>query len=81
MPPRGLAIAGREFNEFWCSQGQAWLGLSAVSHRCLLCARYLLGKSDLSSTLPACPVTPDTGRCGWESGAVAGTQKRRGFSW
>lgn len=44
MPPRGLAIAGREFNEFWCFQGQAWLGLSAVSHRCLICARYLLGK-------------------------------------
>lgn len=54
-PSRGLGIAGTGLEELWCSQGQAGLGLSAASHRCLLCARYLLGKSNRSSTVTACP--------------------------
>lgn len=44
-----------EMNDFWCSPGQARLELSADTHRCLLCARYLLGKSGLNSTLKEHP--------------------------
>lgn len=44
-----------EMNGFWCSPGQARLELSAHTHRCLLCARYLLGKSSLNSTLKEDP--------------------------